>query len=175
MRKTVVLLLVTFGIFGGLPPINVAAATVVPFTARMYLCSFEPETDRTSGDKMLHFYNGVNHNLWVASTPLVSGREDNIVDGTVDLATSSGVAHPHGVIRPAAYDGVWEEVVLVTVTPTGLQAHGTARGTGALLGMTMKFHSTGAVFDLPAGVNPCSDTFNFAGLFEGEVLIPAGA
>ena len=154
-----------------LQPLNAAAETVVPFIARMYLCSFEPETDRLSGDKMLHFYNAVNHNLWIATTPLITGWEDNTVDGTVNLATGTGVAHPHSVMRPFAYEGTWQVVVHVTVTPTGLDAHGTGHGTGALQSMTMKFHGAGAI-DLQPGENPCSDQFLFAGLLAGEILIP---
>lgn len=166
-------LITSVGALVALQPVHAAAATVVPFSARMYLCSFEPETDRLSGDKMLHFYNAVNHNLWVATTPLITGWEDNSVDGTVNLATGAGVAHPHSVMRPFAYDGTWQVVVQVRVTPAGLDANGTGHGTGALQRMTMKFQGAGSI-DVQPGENPCSDVFNFAGLLEGEVLV-AGA
>ena len=157
-----------------LAPLNASAATTVPFTARMYLCSFEPETDRLSGDKMLHFYNAVNHNLWIATTPLVTGWEDNVVNGNINVANSTGVAQPHSVMRPFAYDGTWDVIVHVTVTPTGLDAHGEGHGTGALQGRSIRFHQTGAI-DLQPGENPCSDDFLFAGTLAGEVLTPGPA
>lgn len=167
-------LIASVGALVALQSVDAAAATVVPFSARMYLCNFEPETDRLSGDKMLHFYNAVNHNLWVATTPLVTGWEDNVVDGNINLANSTGVAQPHSVMRPFAYDGTWDVIVHVTVTPTGLDAHGEGHGTGALQGGSIRFRSTGAI-DLQPGENPCSDVFLFAGTIAGEVLIPGSA
>ena len=154
-----------------LQPVHAAAASVVPFSARMYLCSFEPEIDRVSGNKMLHLYNAVNHNLWVATTPLITGWEDNTVDGTINLEKGTGVAHAHSVMRPFAYDATWQVVVQLTVTPSGLDAYGIGHGTGALRGMTMKFRGAGAI-DLQPGENPCSDVFLFAGLLDGEILVP---
>ncbi len=173
-RAALVVWLPILGAAAGLTPANATATTTIPFTARMYLCSFEPEIDRVSGDKILHLYNAVNHNLWVATTPLITGWEDNSVDATINLATGTGVAHPHSVMRPFAYDGTWQVVVQLTVTPTGLQGDGTGHGTGALQGMTMKFHPTGGI-QLQPGENPCSDEFLFAGLLAGEVFIPANA
>lgn len=173
-RTALVVWLPMLGVAAGLAPADAAATTTVPFTARMYLCSFEPETDRVSGDKILHIYNAVNHNLWVATTPLITGLEDNSVDATINLTTGTGVAHAHSVMRPFAYDGTWQVIVQLTVTPTGLEGDGIGHGTGALQGMTMKFHPTGAIL-LQPGENPCSDEFLFAGLLAGEVFIPGNA
>ena len=159
---------------GTLAPLSATAATTVPFTARMYLCSFEPSTDRMSGGGILHFRGAVNHNLWVATTPLVTGWEDNVVNGNINLADSSGVAQPHSVMRPFAYNGTWDVIVHVTVSPTGLDAHGEGHGTGALHGRSIRFHQTGAI-DLQPGENPCSDLFLFASTLAGEVLIPGPA
>lgn len=172
--RAIVLVVAMLGAGAALVPLNAAAATSVPFTARMYLCSFEPSTDRISGGGILHFRGAVNHNLWVATTPLVTGWEDNVVNGNINLAKGTGVAQPHSVMRPFAYDGTWEVVVHVTVTPTGLDAHGEGHGTGALQGMSIRFHSTGEI-DLQPGGNPCSDVFLFAGTLAGEVLISGSA
>ena len=152
-------------------PVGGSAGSRVTWTGLMFGCAFEDGQVRLSADKLLHIYDFDNHNYWVTSSPLVSGPEDNIVHGTINLDTGSAVAQPRTTIHPAAYPGsTWEGVIQVRFTAGGPTGVGVFRGTGGLQGMTLKVDQyTTAVVD-PA-LSPCGGGGN-VGVMRGEVLIP---
>jgi len=154
-------------------PLNSGAASVtaIPFTAIRYGCSATDGEAFVTADKILHVRNAINHNLWVASTPYLTGYADNVVNADIDLATGVGNAHPHQTMKPFAYEGTWEAQVQIKIRPDGNESDGVGHGTGVLTGMTVRWQVTG---NFVTDSNPCGNN-PFAATLAGEIQIPASA
>ncbi len=156
-------------------PVNVGAASVmrIPFTGLRFACSGTDGQVSVSGDKILHIRNATNHSLWVTSSPYLNGFADNVVDANIDLATDIGEARIQESLKPTTYNGTWESVVQLRITPHGAEAEGVGHGTGELTGLTIRWAKTGN-YEVAPGVNPCGDS-RFGPTLAGEILVPASA
>ncbi len=152
-------------------PTSATAGTRVAWTGLMFGCTFEDGQVRTSADKLLHIYNFNNHNFWVTSSPLISGHEDNVVHGTINLETGTAVAQPRTTVHPAAYqDSTWEGVIQVRFTASGPSGTGVLRGTGALHDMTLTVNQY-TTAQVPPEDSPCGGGGD-VGVMRGEIRTP---
>ena len=154
-------------------PLHAGAAPVslVPFTAIRYGCSGTDGEAFVTADKMLHIRNATNHNLWVASTPYLTGYADNVVNADIDLSTGVGNAHPQQTMKPFVYDGTWESQVQIKFRPDGTETDAVGHGTGVLTGMTIKWRVIGR---FATEANPCGND-PFAARLAGEIHMPSSA
>jgi|SRR4051812_2617355 hypothetical protein len=141
----------------------VAPASSTQFDGFINFCEPGPVTDFKESGTTIHFRVS-NLNKWVTGNPLIDGYETN---------TGRAVIDPHGLvvnlgnsIKPDAVNGTWEIKQQFRI-PDGTTS-GVGRGTGDLLGMTMKF-TTEPIIPSPSDCNPNE----FKGAVHGVILSPA--
>ena len=145
-----------------------ASATRTAFDGVINFCTSTPPQDVTVTGHVLHLRGATNRNQWVTGNALIDGVENNVVDGSINLKTGSGIAHLVVTLKPDAVNGTWEIEQILTISG-GVpgSSHGVGHGTGDLHGMTIEF-TTGP----SAGQSTCNPN-NAAGGVHGVITSPA--
>jgi len=142
-------------------------ATRTEFVGFIHFCGSGPdELFRVTPGGTVHI-RGSNFNQWATTNPLIDGVENNIV--LINFNPVGGNVHLDVTVEPDEYPGsTWEIRQSIHFRPDGsVSSKGVGHGTGALLGMTIKF-TTG---DFVTAGNPCAPSEPSA-LLRGVIISP---
>lgn len=134
---------------------SATSAESLEFAGFIHFCESGPaDVFRVTPGGTVHVREGTNRNRWITDSPLVTGTENNVVDGNINLNSGTGRIHLDVTITPDDVDGTWEarqQLDIVGGLPG--ESRGVGHGTGDLRGMSIRY----VVGAQQEGENVCSD------------------